>query len=84
MIRKGKNQEQEKTLANINILFNGRKDAINFIEGYGSMILETRKKAAEEQEGTEIKILSLKQMFQRLPTALVQVKAGNNSESLLN
>ena len=45
MIRKGKNQEQEKTLANINILFNGRKDAINFIEGYGSMILETRKKA---------------------------------------
>ena len=25
-----------------------------------------------------------KQMFQRLPTALAQVKAGNNSESLLN
>ena len=25
-----------------------------------------------------------KQMFQRLPIALAQVKAGNNSESLLN
>ena len=34
MIRKGnKNQEQEKTLENINILFNGRNDAINFVEG---------------------------------------------------
>ena len=31
-IRKGnKNQELEKTLANIKILFNGRNDAINFI-----------------------------------------------------
>ena len=36
MIRKGnKNREQEKTLANLNILFNGRNDAINIIEGYG-------------------------------------------------
>ena len=31
-----------------------------------------------------IKILSPKQMLQRLPVALAQVKAGNNSESLLN
>ena len=30
------------------------------------------------------KILTLKQMLQRLPIALAQVKAGNNSESLLN
>ena len=85
LIRIGKkNQEQEKTLANINILFNGRHDTINFIEGYCSMILEARKKAAEEQKGTGLKILTLKQMLQRLPIALAQVKAGNNSESLLN
>ena len=31
-----------------------------------------------------IKILSPKQMLQRLPIALVQVKAGNISENLLN
>ena len=31
-----------------------------------------------------IKILTPKQMFQRLPIALAQVKASNNSESLLN
>ena len=35
-------------------------------------------------EGTGLKILTPKQMLQRLPIALAQVKAGNNSESLLN
>ena len=40
------------------------------------------KKAAEElteQEGIGLKILTPKQMLQRLPIALAQVKAGNNS-----
>ena len=32
----------------------------------------------------ELKILTPKQMLKRLPIALAQVKAGNNSESLLN
>ena len=35
-------------------------------------------------EEKELKILTPKQMLQRLPIALAQVKAGNNSESLLN
>ena len=49
------------------------------------MILEAKKKAAEEQtEETALKTLSPKQLLQRLPIALAQVKAGNNSESLLN
>ena len=51
------------------------------------MILEAKKRAAEEQkeqEGTGLKILTPKQMLQRLPIALAQVKAGHNSESLLN
>ena len=34
--------------------------------------------------GTRLKVLTPKQMLQRLPIALAQVKAGNNSESLLN
>ena len=38
----------------------------------------------DETKGTRLKILTPKQMFQRLPVALAQVKAGNNSESLLN
>ena len=36
------------------------------------------------KQGTGLKILTPKQMLQRLPIALAQVKAGNNSEKLLN
>ena len=46
------------------------------------MILEAKRLV--KQEGTGLKILTPKQMLQRLPIALAQVKAGNNSESLLN
>ena len=34
--------------------------------------------------GTQFKILIPKQMLQKLPTALAQVKSGNSSENLLN
>ena len=45
------------------------------------MLSEAKYRATK---GIGIKILSPKQMLQRLPIALVQVKDGNNSESLLN
>ena len=38
----------------------------------------------ESKQGKGLKILTPKQMLQRLPIALPQIKAGNNSESLLN
>ena len=48
IVRKGnKNHEQQKTLANLNMFFNGRNEAINFISGYDSMILEAKKMAVE-------------------------------------
>ena len=53
------------------------------IEDYVSMILEA-KKLAKEQEGTGLKILTPNQMLKRLPIALAQIKADNNSESFLN
>ena len=37
-----------------------------------------------DTKGKVLKILTPKQMIQRLPTALAQVKAGNNSENLLS
>ena len=43
-----------------------------------------QKKLAKEQEGKGLKILTSNQMLKRLPIALAQVKAGNNSDSLLN
>ena len=51
------------------------------------MILDVGYKAKQDkrkQDGTGLKILTPKQMLQRLPIALAQVKAGNNPESLLN
>ena len=42
----------------------------------------TNKK--NKTEGTGLKILTAKQMLQRFPIVLAQVKAGNNSRSLLN
>ena len=78
-----KNDNQKRTLANINMFYNGRDNAIKFIQDYGSMILEP-KILAKEQEGTGLKILTPNQMLKRLPIALAQIKAGNNSESLLN
>ena len=49
------------------------------------MVLDAVYKSKEnETKGKVLKILTPKQMLQRLPIALGQVKAGNNSESLLN
>ena len=46
------------------------------------MILEPKRLAKQEETG--LKLLTPKQILQRLPTALAQTKAGNKSESLLN
>ena len=82
MQKVNKSDEQKKTLANINVIFNARNNAIRFIEDYGLVILEAKRLA--KQEGKGFKILTPKQMLQRFPIALAQIKAGNNLESLLN
>ena len=46
------------------------------------MILEAKRLA--KQKGKGLKILTPNQMLKRSPIALAQIKAGNNSESLLN
>ena len=53
------------------------------------MMLDARYKAKQNEAnkkttGTGLKISTPTQMFQILPIALAQVKAGNNSENLLN
>ena len=62
------------------MFLNERNDAIKFVEDYGSMILEAKRAT----KGKGLKILTSKQMPQRLPIVLAQVKAGNNSENLLS
>ena len=68
---------------NIEMLYKARNEAIKFYDDYSSMMSEAKAKA-KATKGTGLKILTPKQMLQRLPIALAQVKAGNNSENLLN
>ena len=65
------------------MLYKARNRAIKFYDDFSSMMSEEKAKA-KATKGTELKILTPKQMLQRIPIALAQVKAGNNSESLLN
>ena len=75
-----------------------RSDVLNSVTGlvkgremvltaFKSGIFQVSKESQEGEgvnEGKRIKILTPNQMLKRLPIALAQVKAGNNSESLLN
>ena len=63
------------------MLFNGRNDAIKYVDDCSSMILDAKRKATK---GEGLKILSPKQTLHRLPTTLVKVNAGNTSENLLH
>ena len=63
------------------MLYKARNKAIKFFDDYSLMLSETKNKTTK---GTGLKTLTPKQMFQRLPIALAQIKAGNNSENLLN
>ena len=48
-------------------------------------IFQVSKESQEGKGANEmLKILTLNQMLTRLPIALAQVKAGNNSKSILN
>ena len=77
--------EQEEVINNLDKFYNSREEDINFFRDYAKMILDVGYKAKENKTtGTGRKILTPKQMLQRLPKTLAQVKAGNNSESLLN
>ena len=57
------------------------KKVIKLFNDYGKLTSEDKHKA-KQRKG--LKILTPKQILQRLPIALAQVNAGNNSESLLN
>ena len=56
------------------MVLNGFKSKMFSIKSKGSSLLNTNQ--------SKLKILTPKQILQRLPIALAQVKAGNNSENL--
>ena len=55
--------------------------SIKLNNDYAKIISEAKYKT---KHGTGLKILTPKQILQRLPIALAQVKTGNNSQNLLN
>ena len=67
------------------MLYKARNSIIKFYDYY-SLIASEAKNEPKNQitEGKRLKILNSKKMLQRLPIALAQVKAGNNSENLLS
>ena len=73
-----KRKLRSDVLNSMRALVEGREVVLN---AFKNGIFQVSK---ESQEGTGLKILTPNQMLQRLPIALAQVKAGNNSEILLN
>ena len=77
--------EQKEVIKNLENFYNSREEVITFFRDYIEVLSDGYCDARQkETKGTGLKILIPKQMLQRLPIALAQVKAGNNSESLLN
>ena len=71
-IKKGNKKHRLKDLKNIlysiEMLYKARSKVIEFFDDYSSMVSEVKIKATK---GTGLKILTPKQMLQRLPIALV-------------
>ena len=70
---------KKEVLDSVLVLLQGREMVL---EAFQSGIFPRSKES--QQEGEELKILTPNQMLKKLPIALAQVKAGNNSDSLLN
>ena len=77
-----KKQKKKDVLKNLYNFFEDREKVLN---AFDSKIFPIKTKGTGYLESEpSIKILTPNQMLKRLPIALAQVKAGNNSESLLN
>ena len=77
--------EQKEVINNLEKFYNSREEVINFFRDYVEILSDANYNAKQnETERKGLKILTPKKIIQRLPIALAQVKAGNNSENLLN
>ena len=72
---------KEDVLNSERALLKGREMVFKALE---SGIFLKPEELKQSKKGTGLKILTPEQMLQRLPITFAQIKAGNNSESLLN
>ena len=63
------------------MLYESRQAVLKLFNDYSSIASEAKYKI---KNGEGFKMLAPKQMLQRLPIALAQIKAGSTSENLLN
>ena len=63
------------------MLYESRPAVIELFNDYSSIASEAKYKI---KNGEGLKMLTPKEMLQRLPIALAQIKAGSTSENLLN
>ena len=76
-----KSPEEEKTINNVKNLYNLREKIVQVFNDYTKNM---SRNIYDSKQRTGTKILTPERMLQRLPIALAQIKAGNNSEGLLN
>ena len=77
--------KQRETMSTLEKFYKSREEVINCFRDYIEMLSDANYDARKNKtEGKGLKILTPKQVLQRLPIALAQVKAGNTSESFLN
>ena len=81
--KEGKDKKSN-TFASVSALYEGRELTLNAFRSGLFPIKEKQGKRRPSDLAMQLKILTPKQILQRLPIALAQVKAGNTSENLLN
>ena len=82
---KRKSNSQLYVIENVKNLYSSRKKIIDLLNDNSRIRSEAIYKSKQNKtRGTGLKVLTPKQMLQRLPIALAQLKASNNSKSLLN
>ena len=80
-----KTTKQKEVINNFENCYKSREEVINFFNDYVEMLSDANYNAKQnETKGKGLKILTPQKMIQRLSIALAQVKAGNNSENLIN
>ena len=80
---KKKKTEKKDVLKNLYNFFEGREKVLNASDSK-IFLIKTKGTGYLESEPSSFKILTPNQMLKRFPIALAQIKAGNNSETLLN
>ena len=79
---RNRSEEQEKTINNTTNLYKSRQKVVQMFNDYAKKM--SRNSFESKQKGTGVKISTPNQMLKILPIALAQIKAGNNSQSVLN